>query len=78
MAWAALSVSVATGITQVIRLDIELAAPLTVKLILVSVAVSLAFVHQEIARHVSAALRGAMEAVLLVLALAILGAAVAL
>ncbi len=78
VAWAALSVSVATGITQVIRLDVELAAPLTVKLILVSVAVSLAFVHQEIARHASAALRGAMEAVLLLLALAVLGAAVAL
>ncbi len=78
VAWVALSISVVTGITQVFRLDVDLRAPLAVKLLLVSAAVGLAFLHQEIARNVSPALRGAMEGVLLVLALGILAAAVAL
>lgn len=78
VAWFALTVSVVTGITQLVRLDVEMGAPLAVKLILVGIAVSLAFVHQEIARGVSPGVRGAMEGMLLVLALGILGAAVAL
>ena len=76
--WVAMTVSVVTGILQIFRLDHDLTGPLAVKLILVSVSITLAFVHQEVARHVRPAVRGAMEAMLLVLGLAILAAAVAI
>jgi len=76
--WVALTVSVVTGILQIFRLDAELSGALAIKLILVSVSITLAFVHQEIARHVRPAARGAMEAALLVLGLGILAAAVAI
>lgn len=78
VAWAALSVSVVTGILQVIRLNVDLNGRLATKLVLVSLAISLAFFHQEVARDASPAARGLMEAVLLVLALGILAAAVSL
>lgn len=76
--WAALAISVTTGIIQLFRLDVELSGSLATKLILVSISITLAFVHQEIARGVGPAARGAMEAALLILGLGILAAAVAI
>lgn len=76
--WIALSVSVLTGILQVFRLDHQLTGALALKLVLVSISITLAFVHQEIARHTGPAARGAMEGALLLLGLAILAAAVAI
>lgn len=80
VAWTAIGMSVATGIIQLIRLDYPIRenTTLAVKLLLVGVAVSVAWVHQMIARKVSPAIRGALEGILLLLALAILATAVAL
>lgn len=80
VAWVALSVSVFTGILQLIRLEVELTGntPILVKLTLVGLSIGLTFVHQEVARDVSPALRGVMEATLLLLGLGILFAAVSL
>jgi uncharacterized membrane protein len=78
MTWIAITISVATGILQLFRFEYDLTPALVIKLLLVSVSISLAFVHQEIARNVSPALRGAMEGVLLLLGLGILAAAVAI
>ncbi len=80
VAWMALSVSAVTGVVQLSRLDIEVRGNTTlmVKLALIGLSVGLTFVHQEVARDVSPAMRGAMEAVLLLLGLGILYAAVSL
>lgn len=80
VAWGAIAVSVATGITQLIRLDYPTRGntALALKLLLVGLAVAVAWVHQMIARKISPALRGALEGILLLLALGILAAAVAL
>ena len=77
VSWAAMALAVVTGIAQVFRLDIDLSAAFAIKLTLVSVAVALSFAHREIARGASPAVRGAMEAALLLLSLGILAAAVA-
>jgi putative copper export protein len=77
LSWAAMALAVVTGVAQVFRLDVDLTAPFAIKLILVSLVVALAFAHREIARGASPAVRGAMEAVLLLLSLGILAAAVA-
>ena len=76
--WVALSVSVATGLLQLFRFDYPLTGALAVKLVLVGLSISLAFVHQEIARDVGPRARGMMEGGLLLLGLAILAAAVAI
>jgi uncharacterized membrane protein len=76
--WIAITISVVTGILQLFRFDYDLTVALTVKLILVSASITLAFVHQEIAKYTSPALRGAMEGILLLLGVGILGAAVAI
>lgn len=80
VAWMAISVSAVTGVIQLSRLGIEVRGNtvLMAKLALVGLSVGLTFVHQEIARDVSPAMRGAMEAVLLLLGLGILFAAVSL
>jgi len=78
LTWIGITISVATGILQLFRFDYDLTAPLATKLVLVSLSITLAFVHQEIAKHVGPALRGAMEGVLLILGLAIIAAAVAI
>jgi len=80
VAWMAISVSAVTGVVQLSRLGIEVRGNtvLMAKLALVGLSVGLTFVHQEIARDVSPAMRGAMEAVLLLLGLGILFAAVSL
>lgn len=70
----------ATGIIQLVRLDVPTRGntALAIKLLLVGVAVAVAWVHQIVARTASPALRGALEGSLLLLALGILAAAVAL
>lgn len=80
VAWMALSVSAVTGVVQLSRLGVEVRGNtiLMAKLALVGLSVGLTFVHQQIARDVSPAMRGAMEAVLLLLGLGILFAAVSL
>lgn len=80
VAWMAISVSAVTGVVQLSRLGIEVRGNtvLMAKLALVGLSIGLTFVHQEIARSVSPAMRGAMEALLMLLALGILFAAVSL
>ncbi|MBI5157650.1 MAG: hypothetical protein HZA58_06485 [Acidimicrobiia bacterium] len=80
VAWMALSVSAVTGVVQLSRLGVEVRGNtiLMAKLALVGLSIGLTFVHQQIAREVSPAMRGAMEAVLLLLGLGILFAAVSL
>jgi len=79
-AWTALTVSAVTGVIQLSRLGVEVRGNtvLMTKLALVGLSVGLTFVHQEIARDVSPALRGIMEGMLLLLGLGILYAAVSL
>jgi len=78
VSWTAMLVSVTTGVAQVFRLDIDLSPALAWKVALVGIAISIAFVHQQMARHVGPAIRGVMEGALLLVGLAILAAAVAL
>jgi len=78
VSWVAMVVAVITGIFQVLRLDVALTGALAVKLILVSLVVTLAFVHREIARNAGPVLRGVIESTLLVASLGILAAAVSL
>lgn len=80
VAWTAIGVSVLTGIVQLIRLDYPTRGntALLIKLVLVGIAVAVAWFHQMIARGAPPALRGALEGTLLLLALAIVAAAVAL
>ena len=79
-AWTALTVSAVTGVIQLSRLGVEVRGNtvLMTKLALVGLSVGLTFVHQEIARDVSPAMRGIMEGMLLLLGLGILYAAVSL
>ena len=79
-AWTALTVSAVTGVIQLSRLGVEVRGNtvLMTKLALVGLSVGLTFVHQEIARDVSPAMRGVMEGMLLLLGLGILYAAVSL
>lgn len=79
-AWLALTVSAVTGVIQLSRLGVEVRGNtiLMIKLALVGLSVGLTFVHQEIARDVSPAVRGIMEGMLLLLGLGILFAAVSL
>lgn len=79
-AWVALTVSAVTGVIQISRLGVEVRGNtvLMIKLALVGLSVGLTFVHQELARDVSPAVRGIMEGLLLLLGLGILYAAVSL
>ena len=80
VAWTALAISVTTGIIQLVRFHLAVRgnSTLTVKLALVAAAVVIAYVHQVTAARSRPAVRGTLEALSLVLALAVLGAAVAL
>lgn len=79
-AWVAISISAVTGVVQLSRLQVEVRGNtvLMAKLALVGLSVGLTFVHQELARDVSPAVRGIMEGTLLLLGLGILYAAVSL
>jgi len=77
LSWSALAVAVATGIWQVIALGWPW-RHLELKIALVALAAALALGHQLTARRTSAAMRGALQALILVVSVAIFGAAVAL
>ena len=72
-----MGVSVFTGLWQVDRLDFPW-GDLGWKLTLVGLAVGLALAHQLTARRTSAAVRGILQGVILLVSIAIFGAAVAL
>lgn len=76
LSWTALGVAVVTGLYQLSQLG-WLWGRLTLKLILVAASAALALIHQLTARRTSPALRGAIQGVILVLAIAIFAAAVA-
>ena len=76
VSWTALAVAVATGIWQMEVIGYAY-ADVAVKLGLVGTAGVLALIHQVTARHTSAAVRGAIQGVILVVSVLIFGAAVA-
>ena len=77
VSWTAMTVSVVTGLWQVDRLNYPWGA-LGWKLTLVGIAISLALVHQLIGGGTSAAVRGAIQGVILLVSLGIFWAAVSL
>jgi len=84
VSWSAMAVSLVTGVIQVLRLDLstslqtEFGKRLFVKLLLVALAAALAFGHQLTARNTSAAVRGIIQGLILLVSLGIFAAAVAL
>jgi uncharacterized membrane protein len=76
LSWSALAVAVATGLYQLSTFSWPWSR-LTLKLTLVGVSAGLALVHQVTAKRSGPAVRGALQGVILVLAVAIFGAAVA-
>lgn len=77
LSWTALAVAVATGVLMVIRLGWPWSR-LDLKIILVAAAAILALAHQLTARRTGPAVRGVLQAAILVVSIAIFGAAVAL
>jgi uncharacterized membrane protein len=76
VSWMAMAVAVATGVTQVEVLHLPWThSPLLYKLGIVAVTVALTAVHQRLAKHLTGASRGALEAALLISSLAIFWAA---
>jgi putative copper export protein len=79
VSWPALIVAIATGLAQVHMLHLPWSyRPLHVKVGLVAVTTLVALVHVRFARRLAPAARGALEATLLLLTLAIVAAAVTL
>jgi putative copper export protein len=79
VSWVAMAVAVATGVWQVSRLDIPWSDDrLELKVGLVVLAAGLALLHQLTAKRTSPAVRGIIQAVILVVSIAIVGAAVRL
>ncbi len=79
LSWAALLVTVATGVAQVVELDISWTDDtLSVKMGLIVLTVALAGTHQVTARRTTAAVRGILQGLLLGLSIAIFGVAVTL
>lgn len=76
LSWTALAVAVATGLYQLSQMG-WLWSRLTLKLTLVGISAALALLHQVTARRTSPAVRGAIQGIILVLAIGIFGAAVA-
>jgi len=77
VSWSALTVSVLTGVLQVERLGFDWTdGALTLKLTLVLVAAGLAYGHQLTAKYTSPAIRGMVQAVILLVSIGIFGAAV--
>jgi len=77
VAWTAMTLLVATGIIQLARLDLELGVAMAIKLLLVGLAVSIAFVHQMLPADTGPGVRAAINGSSLLVALGILAAAVA-
>ena len=84
LSWTAMGVAVVTGVTRFARSDVSLssdtgyAVTLLIKLTLVGLAAALALAHQLTAKTTSHAVRGALQGLILVASLGIVGAAVAL
>ena len=79
VSWVAMAVAVATGVWQVSRLDIPWSNDrLELKVGLVVLAAGLALLHQLTAKRTSPAVRGIIQAVILIVSIAIVGAAVRL
>lgn len=79
VSWTAMAVAVATGLWQVSRLNIPWSDNrLELKVGLVVLAAGLALLHQLTARRTSPAVRGILQAVILIVSIAIVGAAVRL
>lgn len=79
LSWGALVIAVVTGVWQVNDIGLEWSdATLSVKLTLVVVAAGLALVHQFTARRTTAAVRGAIQGLILGVSVAIFGVAVML
>jgi uncharacterized membrane protein len=77
VSWTALAISVVTGTLQVERLGFDWADDaLSLKLLLVTAAAALAFIHQLTAKRTSARTRGMIQAAILILSIGIFGAAV--
>lgn len=76
VSWAAMAVSVATGLMQVWLLHLPWTyGRLHIKLGVVAAAVALALIHQLTARRSSAAVRGAVQGLILLFSLGIFAAA---
>jgi uncharacterized membrane protein len=76
VSWSALAVAVATGLAQVHMLALPWSyRALQVKVALVAVTALVALAHVRFARRLGPAARGALEAILLLLGLAMFGAA---
>ncbi len=79
VSWVAMGVAVVTGVWQVSRLNIPWSNDrLELKVGLVVLAAGLALLHQLTAKRTSPAVRGILQAVILVVSIAIVGAAVRL
>lgn len=79
VSWTAMAVAVATGLWQVSRLNIPWSDNrLELKVGLVVLAAGLALLHQLTAKRTSPAVRGILQAVILIVSIAIVGAAVRL
>jgi putative copper export protein len=84
VSWSAMAVAVVTGVIKLIRLDLdtdvrtEYGRRLFLKLSLVGLAAALALAHQLTARTTGPAVRGILQATILVVSLGIFAAAVAL
>ncbi len=82
VSWTAMVVAVVTGLIRLwpLRADItgSFQQRLVIKLVLVGAAIALAGYHQGVARHQTPLARAVVQTLLLVLGLAIFGAAVAL
>jgi putative copper export protein len=84
VSWTAMGVAVVTGVIQLMRLDLGTSMQtafgrrLFLKLALVGLAAALALGHQLTARHTSAAVRGIIQGLILLISLGIFAAAVAL
>ena len=79
LSWTAMAVSVLTGLAQIELLHVSWAYPnLHLKLGLVTASIVVALLHQVFAKRLSARVRGMTNAILLVLAVAIIAAAVRL
>lgn len=84
VSWSAMAVAVVTGVIQLLRLDLsasmqtEFGRRLILKLVLVGLAIALALGHQLTARNTTAAVRGIIQGLILLVSLGIFAAAVAL
>ena len=84
LSWTAMGIALVTGVVQLARSNVSLstdtdyAVALFVKLTLVGVAAGLALFHQLTAQRSSPAVRGAIQGLILLVSLGIVGAAVAL